>query len=157
MVWLHLSVSFITASTCKEDLPVLVMIAKLGLDEFSLGEELSKQQISDWKKSKKRKMSNSIACTGVNGFVVYTKQWNMFCTMTSEPGGQRADTKLVCAHDTDLMQWPGTASQQTGQTTEVESSPSDRGKLSRHSSLSVSTMTHLPSSLHPPPPPSSKH
>lgn len=36
------------------------------------------------------------------------------------PRGQSADTKPVCAHDTDHMQRPGTASKHTAQTTEVD-------------------------------------
>ena len=36
------------------------------------------------------------------------------------PRGQSADTKAVCAHDTDHMQRPGTASEHTAQTTEVD-------------------------------------
>lgn len=37
-----------------------------------------------------------------------------------QPIGQTADTKPVCAHDTDHMQRPGTASKHTAKTTEVD-------------------------------------
>lgn len=54
------------------------------------------------------------------GFVVYTKQANVFRSMISEPGGQSADAKPVCARDAGRRQRPGTASKHTAQTTEVD-------------------------------------
>lgn len=75
------------------------------------------------------------------------------------PGQQRADTKLVWACDTDHMQGTVVASEHTVQTTESGSSHRNRGRLSRHSSPSVSTMTHLcsPAGLLPSPGCLSKH
>lgn len=108
----------------------------------------SKCSISD--ETLKKGGSNNNACmptlTENKGFVVYTKQWNVFCSMISDPENRVQTQKPVCAHDTEHMQRPGTASKHTGQTTEVDP-VTVREKLSRHSSLSVSTMTHLCSGL----------